>query len=144
MSSAPVAFETSVLTTLSGVFSDEEVVHRMEDLLTHYNYFQGFFSETQSQRLIQTIAQTMVRKRIAFLTGSPPAKASTRETPKQTFPKETKAQKLAGAMEILSKKSAVDKLREQQQGEEWTCATCTYANSSLVKNCAVCEQPNLS
>jgi len=142
MAAPAVPFETSVLTTLSGVFSDEEAAHRMEDLLTHYNYFQGFFSETQSRRLIQTIAQTMVRKRIAFLTGSPPAKTSARKTPEQSFPKETKAQKLASAMEILSKKNTVDQHHEGTK--EWTCATCTYANSSLVKNCAVCEQPNLS
>jgi len=162
--SLDVAFETSLLAMLSAPFPDEEAVQRLEELIGHYNYFQRYYSESQSQRLVKTIAQTMVRKRLTFLTASPAPKVSSNpsagskeqeafsyESWKEKRPQKRK-QNLNGAAVAESsgvkQPTAVGKKPTQEDAKPtaqgWVCGACTYVNPAPRSICEICQSPNLS
>jgi rubrerythrin len=157
--SPDVAFETIILATLSASFPDDEAVQRLEELLGHYNYFQRYYSEDQSQRLVKTIAHTMVRKRLTFLTATPTPKASANsagskdqddafsfESWKEKRPQKRK-QDLNGSTAVSEPSTAVGKKTVDAKAptaHEWVCATCTYVNRASRSICEICQSPNLS
>lgn len=144
-----VAFETNLLSTLSLAFNDEEAVQRLEDLLEHYNHFQRYYSEAQSKRLVETIVQTMVRKRVVLLAVSPPPKIppsrqSTKqervekpfsfESWKDKRPQKRKQNLSSGNNTGISmSKEASNSTQQSSTQGQWICA-CTVSTTA----CEVC------